>query len=56
MDSCGYFFNFMPYLTPELKNLLRGRSLTESNRQDFPWEVDSQFIQSIEDDFSFGEV
>jgi len=55
-DSCGYFFNFMPYITPEVKNLARGRSLTEINREDFPWEVDSQFIQSDPDNYAFGEI
>lgn len=55
MDSCGYFFNYMPYITPEVKTLANTRSLTEINREDFPWEVDSQFIR-YGDDFSFGEV
>lgn len=56
MDSCGYFFNFMPFITPEMKTLKQGRSLTETNREDFPWEVDSQFMRPPETDYAFGEV
>lgn len=56
MDSCGYFFNFMPYLTPEQKKLTRGRSRTELNRSDFPWEVDFNFFGGEEYDYAFGEV
>ena len=56
MDSCGYFFNFMPYISPEIKNLAMGKSLTEINKEDFPWEVDSQFYQSDPDSYAFGEV
>lgn len=57
-DSAGYFFNFMPYLTPELKGLSRKEfSLTITNPEDFPWEVDSSFINSDNpDDFAFGEI
>jgi PBSX family phage terminase large subunit len=57
MDSCGYFFGLMPYLGPQVKTLAHGRSLTEINREDFPWEVDSSFInRGSGDDYSFGEV
>ena len=56
MDSCGYFFNFLPRLGPDITNLARGRSLTETNREDFPWEVDSGFMQSGEEDYAFGEI
>lgn len=55
MDSCGYFFNLMPYLTPQTPAMKRTRSLTETNRKDFPWEVDSQFYGKDED-FAFGEI
>lgn len=58
MDSCGYFFTFMPYLSPQIKNTYRPRkSLTETNKQDFPWEVDSQFYQGDETvEYGFGEI
>jgi hypothetical protein len=56
MDSAGYFFTMMPFLGPEVKNLTVGRSLTEINREDFPWEVDSQFIRLDPDDYAWGEV
>jgi phage terminase large subunit len=55
-DSCGYFFNFMPYLTPEIKNLAKGMSQTLTNREDFPWEIDSSFMTGNPDDYAFGEV
>lgn len=60
MDSSGYFFTFMPYLGPQQKEPSRHRSLTETNRQDFPWEIDYQLYSGDEDvrlnDLSFGEV
>ncbi len=55
VDSCGYFYTFMPFLAPELKQPQQRRSLTEINKEDFPWEVDSQFYQEV-DDLSFGEI
>ncbi len=57
MDSAGYFFTFMPYLSPQIKKLaVPARSLTETNRKDFPWEVDVNFYQGS-DNFAggFGE-
>jgi len=58
MDSCGYFFGFMPYLAPEQKSFRQSKSLTETNRQDFPWEVDSGFYfdSSGPAEYSFGEI
>jgi phage terminase large subunit len=56
-DSCRYFFSFMPYLTPEQKRTSPRRSLTETNREDFPWEVDMQLYQERGgDDLAFGEI
>lgn len=57
MDSCGYFFTFVPYLTPEQKRLkVPARSLTEVNRKDFPWEVDtSLYGMADSSEFGFGE-
>jgi hypothetical protein len=56
-DSAGYFFGLMPYLTPEIKNMSRrGVSQTITNREDFPWEVDSEFMSREADDYSFGEI
>jgi phage terminase large subunit len=57
MDSCGYFFTFMPYITPQTKQLkVPAKSLTETNRQDFPWEVDAAFYGgSGTSDSGFGE-
>lgn len=55
-DSCRYFFTLMPHLTPELKDLTKGVSKTLTNPEDFPWEVDSQFMSREEQDYSFGEV
>ena len=57
MDSCGYFFNFMPYLGPEDKGVKKSRSLTETNKEDFPWEVDSQLgFMDYPEEYSFGEI
>lgn len=58
MDSSGYFFTLMPWLTPEVKQVKNIRSMTEVNREDFPWEVDSQFYQSNnpEEGLAFGEI
>jgi phage terminase large subunit-like protein len=56
MDSCGYFFNFMPYLTPEVISLARGMSKTVTNREDFPWEVDSSLYEQGETEYAFGEI
>jgi hypothetical protein len=56
MDSSGYFFTMMPYLGPQAPApLAKGRSLTEINREDFPWEVDSQFIRSETEELAWGE-
>lgn len=57
MDSAGYFFNFMPHLTPEKKTLARGQSLTITNKEDFPWEVDSGlFSVGNPYELGFGEI
>lgn len=57
MDSSGYFFNYMPHLGPEVKNLARGKSKTLTNMEDFPWEVDSNFYPTdTDDDYAFGEI
>lgn len=56
MDSSGYFFNFMPYLTPSMIDLARGHSKTETNMEDFTWTVDSSFYQNEDDQYAFGEV
>lgn len=55
-DSCGYFFGLMPYLTPEVKNAAKKYSLTITNNEDFPWEVDSSFYKADTDEYGFGEV
>jgi phage terminase large subunit-like protein len=55
VDSSGYFFNYMPHLAPVVKKLNKGMSQTLTNREDFPWEVDSQLYGS-EYDLSFGEI
>lgn len=57
VDSAGYFYTFMPYLTPEAKKKKRGFiSQTITNPRDFPWEVDSGFYNRIENDRGFGEI
>ncbi len=58
VDSAGYFFNFMPYLTPEQKPNAKKRSLTVTHPKDFPWEVDESLMNGTysDDDFAFGEV
>lgn len=57
MDSCGYFFNFMPHLGPQDKLVEGFHSLTETNRRDFPWEVDKSFFTSTSNkDVGFGEL
>jgi PBSX family phage terminase large subunit len=56
-DACRYFFSFMPWLGPEEKNTKRFASLTQTNPQDFPWEVDANLMSGIsDDDFAFGEI
>jgi hypothetical protein len=56
VDSCRYFFTLMPYLTPKIKDLTKGRSLTETNREDFPWEIDSGLYAPGDNDYGFGEA
>ncbi len=57
MDSAGYFFNYMPHLGPEVKKLSQAKSLTETNKTDFPWEVDTGLMHSDSvDEYGFGEV
>lgn len=56
MDSSGYFFTFMPFLGPEDKRKHKSASLTVTNKEDFPWDVDSSFITTDETDYSFGEI
>jgi phage terminase large subunit-like protein len=57
MDSCGYFFNLMPYIAPEIKMKKQKLSKTLTDREDFPWDVDLNFYKSEEsDDLAFGEV
>lgn len=57
MDSCGYFYTFMPYLNAEAKSKKKEYvSLTLQNREDFPWEVDAGFYgESGNNDYAFGE-
>lgn len=55
-DSARYFFSFMPYIKPELKRTKQRQSQTITNRQDFPWDVDSNFFPSEENELAFGEV
>lgn len=56
-DSCGYFFNWMPYITPRNTSPHLGKSLTETNKQDFPWEVDASFVFGTgKTEYGFGEV
>ena len=57
MDSAGYFFTFMPYLQPQLKKPTKIRSLTETNMEDFPWQVDNNLMGGLDDDgLAFGEI
>lgn len=62
MDSSGYFFNLMPFLSPETKAAYKNLSKTLTNRQDFDWEVDSNFVYSggndewLDNERGFGEV
>jgi len=56
MDSAGYFFMLMPYLAPETKASKSRVSKTLTNREDFPWEVDSEFYSADPDTYGFGEI
>jgi PBSX family phage terminase large subunit len=57
MDSCGYFFNYMPHIGPQDKKIVHGMSQTLTNRQDFPWEVDSGFYANQEkEEYGWGEI
>jgi phage terminase large subunit-like protein len=48
MDSCGYFFNLMPYVNAAnaKKAGVQRVSKTLTNREDFPWDADSNFVYS----------
>ena len=64
MDSAGYYFMFVPFLSDaqkakKNKAAQNGLSLTETNRKDFPWDVDKRFYQGPNNqtgDLLFGEV
>ncbi len=62
MDSAGYYFMFVPYLTDEQKlkkkkRLSLGVSATEVNPTDFPWDVDKGFYTSSSNyELGFGEI
>lgn len=58
MDSIRYFFTLLPYLQPQVSVLTKTRSLTETNKEDFPWEIDFQLYSGNESrgDFGFGEI
>lgn len=55
-DSARYFFSFMPYVKPEVKEKQVRRSLTWTDRKDFPWEVDPNFFSSDDNELAFGEI
>lgn len=56
-DSARYFFSFMPRIVPEVKSITRNKSLTETNSEEFPWEVDASFIFAPQvQEYGFGEV
>lgn len=58
-DSARYFFTIMPHISASLRKVREARpklSLTETNREDFPWEVDSQFYGGGSDELAFGEI
>lgn len=55
-DSCRYFFSFMPWLNPVTKESARTKSLTETNKEDFPWDVDSEFYAHDGVERAFGEI
>lgn len=56
-DSAGYFFTWMPYLTSAEQVPPKTKSLTETNMQDFPWQVDSNLMGELtDDDVAFGEI
>lgn len=57
MDSSGYFFNFLPWLSPNQKRRRTNVSKTITNPEDFPWEIDSGFYQPDDyEEYGFGEV
>lgn len=58
MDSSGYFFNFMPYLSAAVKERKGFVSKTLTNREDFDWEVDAGFMHKEDEpvpEYGFGE-
>lgn len=58
-DSARYFFSFMPYLSPEKKISRPTKSLTQTNPQDFPWEIDRELTPTSmrnRSEYGFGEV
>lgn len=58
MDSIGYFFTFMPYINAEqVSKTKRTMSQTLTNRKDFPWDVDTNFVYSNDVvEYGFGEA
>jgi phage terminase large subunit-like protein len=59
IDSSKYFFSFMPQLEPEIVPSKKNRiTLTKTNREDFPWNVDEQLLYPSEKEVvvGFGEV
>lgn len=57
MDSCGYFFNLMPYINAqESNNANPFVSKTKTNMEDFPWDVDSNLYSTASYELGFGEV
>lgn len=58
MDSSGYFFTFMPYInTQNMNTNRRAQSLTITNNEDFPWEVDAALMYGgSSEEVGFGEI
>lgn len=60
MDSSGYFFTFMPYINAQaVLDSRQTKSQTITNKEDFPWEVDSNFVYGGREDhihYGFGEI
>lgn len=57
VDSSGYFYTLMPWLNSNVKKGRKRFSLTLTDNEHFPWDVDNSLMRlDGEEDVAFGEV
>jgi PBSX family phage terminase large subunit len=59
-DSARYFFSFMPRISDDKKRAAPKKSKTETNPEDFPWQIDKElvprYMRPDSEMLGFGEV